>query len=237
MWLGLVITTAREQAVTPGERSLGVASLFILWVMPLLLFAASGLCVLLVSIGLFLYRRYSKRTASPQAWQIPSFYINPFAEDANGCWRNIAWLQQRPLNNQSFADSLRVNTFVTLSVKLGPGDTTLGAAGSSSWLLRNLVGVWMSRSFLVGLCVLIFTVGLILVACGGGGNTASQTAFLNVSISDPPTCSAPSGPYSNVFVTVTDVKIHTSANAGSNDSGWVDLTQNLKNINKQVDLL
>ena len=64
MWLGLLITTAREQALTPGERSLGVAGLFILWMMPLVLFAASGLCVLLVSIGLFLYRRYSERKAS-----------------------------------------------------------------------------------------------------------------------------------------------------------------------------
>ncbi len=95
----------------------------------------------------------------------------------------------------------------------------------------------MSRSFLIGFCVLIFTVVLILVACGGRGNTASQTAFVNVSTSDPPTCSAPSGPYSHVFVTVTDVKIHNSANAGSNDSGWVDLTPNLKNSPQQVDLL
>jgi Domain of unknown function (DUF4382) len=95
----------------------------------------------------------------------------------------------------------------------------------------------MSRPFLVGLCVTVFTVVLMLVACGGGGNTNSQTAFVNVSTSDPPTCSAPSGPYSHVFVTVTDVKIHTSANAGSNDSGWLDLTPNLKNSPRQVDLL
>jgi Domain of unknown function (DUF4382) len=98
----------------------------------------------------------------------------------------------------------------------------------------------MSRSFLVGLCVTIFTVVLMLVAliaCGGGGNTPSQTGFVNTSTSDPPTCSAPSGPYSHVFVTVTDVKIHSSANAGSNDSGWIDLTPNLKNTPKQVDLL
>ena len=95
----------------------------------------------------------------------------------------------------------------------------------------------MSRSFLVGLCVTIFAVVLMLVACGGGASTTSQTAFVNVSTSDPPTCSAPSGPYSHVFVTVTDVKIHTSASAGSNDSGWVDLTPNLKNSPQQVDLL
>jgi Domain of unknown function (DUF4382) len=95
----------------------------------------------------------------------------------------------------------------------------------------------MSRSFLVGLCVTIFAVVLMLVASGGGINTTSQTAFVNVSTSDPPTCSAPSGPYSHVFVTVSDVKIHTSASAGSSDFGWVDLTPNLKNSPQQVDLL
>lgn len=95
----------------------------------------------------------------------------------------------------------------------------------------------MSRSFPVGLCVTIFAVVLTLVAYGGGTNTTSQTAFVNVSTSDPPTCSAPSGPYSHVFVTVTGVKIHTSASAGSNDSGWVDLAPNLKNSPQQVNLL
>jgi len=40
-----------------------------------------------------------------------------------------------------------------------------------------------------------------------------------------------------VFVTVTDVKIHSSSNAGANDSGWIDLTPDLKNSPKQVDLL
>jgi hypothetical protein len=60
---------------------------------------------------------------------------------------------------------------------------------------------------------------------------------VNTSVSDPPTCSAPSGPYSHVFVTVTDVKIHSSSNAGANDSGWIDLTPDLKNSPKQVDLL
>jgi hypothetical protein len=51
------------------------------------------------------------------------------------------------------------------------------------------------------------------------------------------TCSAPSGPYSHVFVTVTDVKIHSTSNAGANDTGWMDLTPDSKNSPKQVDLL
>jgi hypothetical protein len=96
----------------------------------------------------------------------------------------------------------------------------------------------MSRTVLAALSVTMLAVVLVLIACGGSNsNSNSQTGFVNTSVSDPPTCSAPSGPYSHVFVTVTDVEIHTSANAGPNDSGWVDLTPNLKNSPQQVDLL
>ena len=57
-----------------------------------------------------------------------------------------------------------------------------------------------------------------------------------VSISDPATCSASSGgPYSNVWVTITDVQANTSATAGNSDSGWVDLTPKLPPT--QIDLL
>jgi hypothetical protein len=94
----------------------------------------------------------------------------------------------------------------------------------------------MSRSVLVALCVTMVAVGLVLVGCSGT-SSSSQTGFVNTSVSDPPTCSAPSGPYSHVFVTVTDVKIHTSANAGPSDSGWIDLAPNLQNSPQQVDLL
>jgi hypothetical protein len=60
---------------------------------------------------------------------------------------------------------------------------------------------------------------------------------VNLTVSDPPTCAAPSGPYSHVYVTIRDVKIHQSANAGANDSGWIDLTPNLGSAPMQVDLL
>jgi hypothetical protein len=94
----------------------------------------------------------------------------------------------------------------------------------------------MFRSVLVASSVAVGVIVLALVGCSGTSSN-SQTGFVNASISDPPTCSAPSGPYSHVLVTVTDVEIHTSANAGPNDSGWVDLTPNLKNSPQQVDLL
>lgn len=58
-----------------------------------------------------------------------------------------------------------------------------------------------------------------------------------VSISDPATCAGPDGPYSHVFVTITDVQANTSATAGDSDAGWVDLTPSLSSNPKQVDLL
>jgi hypothetical protein len=62
--------------------------------------------------------------------------------------------------------------------------------------------------------------------------------MVTVTISDPATCSsAAGGPYSNVWVTITDVQINTSATAADNDPNWVDLTPNLKNAPQQVDLL
>jgi hypothetical protein len=57
-WLGLTISTAREQALTPGEKNLGVAVLGIIWGLPMLAFGASGVCVLLVHSVVFLYRRF-----------------------------------------------------------------------------------------------------------------------------------------------------------------------------------
>jgi len=82
----------------------------------------------------------------------------------------------------------------------------------------------------------------ILIACTGGGSSPTKTTFspatVSVSVSDPATCSSTaSGPYSNVWVTITDVLIHTSATAAANDPNWVDLTPNLKTAPQQVDLL
>src|SRR5262249_14808120 len=62
-------------------------------------------------------------------------------------------------------------------------------------------------------------------------------AIVDVSLSDPSTCTAPQGPYSHIYVTITDVKASTNANAGDNDSSFVDLTPDLKNNPQQVDLL
>jgi hypothetical protein len=52
------ITTAREQALTPGEKNLGVAVLGMIWGLPMLAFGATGVCLLLVHSVVFLYRRF-----------------------------------------------------------------------------------------------------------------------------------------------------------------------------------
>lgn len=80
--------------------------------------------------------------------------------------------------------------------------------------------------------------GVGILACGNGG-TPSTTGhgMAVVSISDPATCSGPSGPFSHVYVTIVDVQAHTSATAGDNDPGWTDLTPNLGKQPKQIDLL
>ena len=69
----------------------------------------------------------------------------------------------------------------------------------------------------------------ILLSCGGpGSRTASNTAaVINLTVSDPATCSRPQGPFGHVFVTIVDVQINASSTAGDKDSGWIDLTPNL----------
>jgi hypothetical protein len=59
-WFGLTITTAHEQARTPGERNLGVAVLGMIWGLPVLLFGASGALLLLVHLALFSLRKFSR---------------------------------------------------------------------------------------------------------------------------------------------------------------------------------
>lgn len=92
----------------------------------------------------------------------------------------------------------------------------------------------MSSKFRPVVCFLASALVAVLTACGGD---SSKTATVQTSMSDPSTCKAPQGPFSHIYVTVTDVLIHTSANASANDSGWVDLTPDLQKNPVQVDLL
>jgi Domain of unknown function (DUF4382) len=91
----------------------------------------------------------------------------------------------------------------------------------------------MRARVLVSLTILLIPGIILLIGCSSG----SQPGTVNVSLSDPPTCMAPHGPYLHLYVTVSDVQIHQNADASSNDSGWVDLTPGLQNNPVQVDLL
>jgi len=53
-----------------------------------------------------------------------------------------------------------------------------------------------------------------LVACGGGSG-ASGEGTLKLAMTDSPACG-----FDHVYVTVNKIRIHTSATAGDNDSGW-----------------
>lgn len=87
---------------------------------------------------------------------------------------------------------------------------------------------------------LLFVVALVIAACSSGGainTTASGMGTVQVMLSDPATCKAPNGPFSHVYVTITDVQANVSSTAGPTDGAWVDLTPNLSKSPKQVDLL
>lgn len=99
--------------------------------------------------------------------------------------------------------------------------------------LRKLFPEILVASFLL-------VVAIFVAACGSsmtGSVTPSGMATLNVMVSDPATCATPNGPFSHVYITITDVQANMSSTAGDNDSGWVDLTPSLNNAPKQVDLL
>lgn len=57
-----------------------------------------------------------------------------------------------------------------------------------------------------------------LVACGGSGYSASTDGTLKLAMTDSPGCG-----YDHVYITVTKIRIHQSATAGDNDSGWREI--------------
>ena len=86
---------------------------------------------------------------------------------------------------------------------------------------------------------LVVTAFLFLSGCSGKSTSSmgSTLATVNVTVSDPATCSGPQGPFSHIYVTITDVQINASSSAGDNDPSWIDLTPKLAQNPQQVDLL
>ena len=92
-------------------------------------------------------------------------------------------------------------------------------------------------------CAVLALLGVgaaILNGCGNStvaSSSGTGNALVSLEVSDPSTCQAPNGPYKHVYVTISDVKVNTSASAADSDSGWVDLTPALAAAPQQVDLL
>jgi len=94
----------------------------------------------------------------------------------------------------------------------------------------------MPRYAYVAALAALILAAILLISCSGSSSSA-KLATVQVTVSDPTTCASPQGPFSHIYVTVTDVRIHQSATASASDSGWVDLTPNLMSNPVQVDLL
>jgi hypothetical protein len=90
--------------------------------------------------------------------------------------------------------------------------------------------------------IFVILTSLLLAFCSGGGSSdhagggIGGTGTVATTISDPPVCKDTLEGFKNVWVTITRVRAHTSANAGPNDSGWVDLVD-LRDKPMQIDLL
>jgi hypothetical protein len=82
--------------------------------------------------------------------------------------------------------------------------------------MRNLIRVLTCPTALTFLLTL-FALG----GCGGGGGGGSSptaTGTLGVQLTDAPSCG-----YDHVFVTVNQVRVHSSPTAAATDAGWYDL--------------
>ncbi|HKW31534.1 MAG TPA: DUF4382 domain-containing protein [Candidatus Acidoferrum sp.] len=109
--------------------------------------------------------------------------------------------------------------------------------------------LWLQRhpiSLLLG--CLVIAAALIVIGCGGGPSPmqALSSGTVTVSLSDPPSCAAPTGAtaagvtagtFSNAWVTIVSVKAHISATADAKSSGWQELAPQLNSAPMQVDLL
>lgn len=88
-------------------------------------------------------------------------------------------------------------------------------------------------SFLAG----SLTVLGIMVTYGSNTPTPDPTTHRPTTpISVPPSCGAPTGPFQNIWVTITKVTANVSATAAPTGSGWVTLVDLTSNP-RQIDLL
>ncbi len=88
--------------------------------------------------------------------------------------------------------------------------------------------------------VVLAAAALAVVNCG---NTRFEfvsnppTGTVSVSISDPPSCAVPNGPFEHVYISIRSVQAHISSNADDHSPGWQELAPQLVSQPVQVDLL
>ena len=68
-------------------------------------------------------------------------------------------------------------------------------------------------------------------------STPSSAATVTVMISAPTACQAPNGPYTHVYITISDVQGSTNPDAPAGDPSFVDLTPGLSSAPQQIDLM
>ena len=114
--------------------------------------------------------------------------------------------------------------------------------------LKENVSLLVAIVFLLG-------VAAVVISCGGNNSMvapAQGMGTVNLSLSDPPSCAAPTsgaavvpvggtaspaGTFISVFVTIRSIQAHTSTTASGNDPGWQELAPQLVSAPVQVDLL
>jgi uncharacterized protein DUF4382 len=107
----------------------------------------------------------------------------------------------------------------------------------SQWLARD------SRAWALTMALLaILGATGIIVSCGGsstgsmGAGMSAGMGTVNVTLSDPPSCTPPNGQFTHVYVTVRSVQAHIDPNATDSSSGWQELAPQLTSQPIQIDL-
>src|SRR5215831_126389 len=105
--------------------------------------------------------------------------------------------------------------------------------------MRNSTYVRCSKVHFAFAFLAASAMAIILAAgCGGGSSTMQTpaTGMIQVTISDPPSCTPPGGPFKHVFITVRSVQAHISASADDSTPGWQELAPQLVTQPMQIDL-
>jgi len=92
------------------------------------------------------------------------------------------------------------------------------------------------RALAAAMTVVLAVIGA--VSCGGGSDSSMgpQTASIKVTLTDPPSCKFPHGPFEHVYVSIRSVQAHTSPTANDNSTGWQELAPQLNSAPMQIDL-